>query len=57
VDEIVHAVISANLLRAASTNNPEVMERVIAQNTTPEQAGEVFDLTTTVFDLTTVILR
>jgi ribonuclease Z len=41
-DLIVHEVIVANLLRGASSTNSEVMERVIAHHTTPEQAGEVF---------------
>jgi ribonuclease Z len=48
VDVIIHEVIAANLLRMASPNNPEVMEPVIAHNTSPEQAGEVFDLTTVI---------
>ena len=41
-DVIVHEVIVADMIRALSPNNPDVMERVIAHHTTPEQAGEVF---------------
>ena len=41
-DVLVHEVIVADMLRGASQDNNEFMERVIAHHTTPEQAGEVF---------------
>jgi ribonuclease Z len=43
-DVLVHEVIAADMLRARSGANPEVMERVIAHHTTPEQTGQVFNL-------------
>lgn len=42
-DVIVHEVIASGMLRKRFPDNPEVMERVIAHHTTPEQAGEVFN--------------
>ena len=42
VDVLIHEVIVADMMRAQSPDNPEIMERVIAHHTTPEQAGEVF---------------
>jgi ribonuclease Z len=42
VDVIVHEVIVADMMRNRSSGNPEIMERVIAHHTTPEQAGEIF---------------
>jgi ribonuclease Z len=42
-DVVVHEVIAADLMRANSQNNLDVMERVIAHHTTPEQAGEIFN--------------
>jgi ribonuclease Z len=41
-DVLVHEVLVADMLRGASPDNNEFMERVIAHHTTPEQAGEVF---------------
>jgi ribonuclease Z len=41
-DVIIHEVIADDLLRSHSPANSEVMERVIAHHTTPQQAGEVF---------------
>jgi ribonuclease Z len=43
-DVLVHEVIVANMLRGPSPDNQKVnmIERVIAHHTTPEQAGEVF---------------
>lgn len=41
-DLIIHEVIAADVMRARSSRNPEIMERVIAHHTTPEQAGELF---------------
>jgi ribonuclease Z len=41
-DLIVHEVIVPDLMRARSANRPELIERVIAHHTTPEQAGEIF---------------
>jgi ribonuclease Z len=42
VDLIVHEVIVADVLRARPAGNPEIVERVIAHHTTPEQAGQLF---------------
>jgi ribonuclease Z len=42
VDVVIHEVIAGDMLRAGSPDHPEIMERVIAHHTTPEQAGEVF---------------
>jgi ribonuclease Z len=41
-DVTVHEVIVADLMRARSSNKPELIERVIAHHTTAEQAGEAF---------------
>ena len=41
-DVIIHEVIADDLLRSHSPANSEVMERVIAHHTTPQQAGQVF---------------
>jgi ribonuclease Z len=41
-DVILHEVIAADMMRARSSRNPEVTERVIAHHTTAEQAGEIF---------------
>jgi ribonuclease Z len=41
-DVMVHEVIVADVLRTHSTGDREIMERVIAHHTTPEQAGEIF---------------
>jgi ribonuclease Z len=42
VDVLVHEVIAADMMRAGSSKNTEITERVIAHHTTPEQAGEIF---------------
>jgi ribonuclease Z len=41
-DILVHEVIVADMLRQNSLKNADLMERVIAHHTTPEQAGEIF---------------
>jgi len=42
-DVLVHEVIAADMMRAGSSKNMEITERVIAHHTTPEQAGEIFN--------------
>ena len=41
-DVLIHEVIGADMMRNNAPRDAEVMERVIAHHTTPEQAGEVF---------------
>jgi len=41
-DVLVHEVIVSALMLARSPNNTEIMKRVVAHHTTPEEAGEIF---------------
>jgi ribonuclease Z len=41
-DVLVHEVIVPDLMLARSPNIPEIMKRVIAHHTTPEEAAEIF---------------